>query len=174
MTSEQLGRVAVSYKSIALCVVIGITFAGCATVPTGPNVRVMPAAGKPFEVFQADNSVCMDFARQQIGKDPNALSREQALTGAVAGAALGAAAGALMGHGNTHAVASGAAVGGLLGTAVGASESQANSMTLQQRYDNAYQQCMYAKGNQVPGYTTPAYTPPPPLPSAPPPPPSAP
>jgi peptidoglycan hydrolase-like protein with peptidoglycan-binding domain len=41
-------------------------------------------------------------------------------------------------------------------------------MTIQQRYDVAYSQCMYSKGDQVPGFQpvvaepAPAYAPPPP------------
>src|SRR5216683_2894689 len=90
--------------------------------------------------------------------------------GADFGAAIGAAAGA---------PATGAAVGagaGLLGgTTVGAGNAYGASISVQRRYDIAYMQCMYAKGNQipVPGARQPAYTsaasPPPPPPSAPPP-----
>ena len=36
-------------------------------------------------------------------------------------------------------------------------------MNLQQRYDLAYSQCMYSRGNQVPGFQ-PSYAPPPPPP----------
>jgi hypothetical protein len=32
--------------------------AGCATVPTGPSVMVLPGSGKNFEQFQADDGVC--------------------------------------------------------------------------------------------------------------------
>jgi hypothetical protein len=44
-------------------------------------------------------------------------------------------------------------------------ESFEYEWSVQRRYDNAYMQCMYAKGNQVPGVTRPsrmAYPPPPP------------
>jgi len=54
----------------------------------------------------------------------------------------------------------------------------ASSYVMQQRYDNAYVQCMYAKGHQVPGRAsaTQAAPPAPPTrtPPAPPPPPPAP
>ena len=36
-------------------------------MPTGPNVMVLPGAGKPFELFQVDNAVCRDYAQGQIG-----------------------------------------------------------------------------------------------------------
>ena len=45
-----------------LLVVSLAAIAGCATIPAGPNVVVMPAAGKPFEVFVADDSLCRRFA----------------------------------------------------------------------------------------------------------------
>ncbi len=44
-----------------------LVLGGCATVPTGPSVMVLPAQGKPFEVFQADDAVCRQWAAQQIG-----------------------------------------------------------------------------------------------------------
>jgi hypothetical protein len=46
---------------------------------------------------------------------------------------------------------------------VGANAGYGASWTIQRRYDIAYQQCMYAKGNQIPGF--PAAYAPPPLPS---------
>jgi len=50
----------------------------------------------------------------------------------------------------------------------------APSFEVQRRYDNAYVQCMYAKGHQVPGRDLPARTPAPPAGSPPPPPPQTP
>ena len=87
------------------------------------------------------------------------------LLGAGLGAALGAAAG------NAGLGAAVGAGGGLLtGTALGARAGQTASYQVQNRYDNAYEQCMYAKGNQVPAGVAPrgagASLPPPP-PSAP-------
>jgi len=82
------------------------------------------------------------------------------------GVALGAGLGAAIGGGQGAAV--GAGTGALAGTAIGAGSTQQAQMSLQQRYDIAYTQCMYSRGNQVPGYQTAA---PPPPPSAPPPPP---
>ena len=157
------------YKK-AFCLALVFAFTGCATIPSGPNVRVMPAPGKPFDQFQADNALCMDFARAQIGKDPNTATGEQALSGAIIGGAMGAAAGALLG-GSGHAAATGAGVGALFGTAVGAGGASETHLTLQHRYDIAYQQCMYSKGNQVPGYSAQSYSPPPPPSSHTPPPP---
>lgn len=137
---------------------------GCATIPAGPNVRVMPAPGKPFDLFQMDNALCMDFARQSVGASPSDVSRNQALSGAVVGGALGAATGALLGQGHAGAVATGTGIGALFGAAVGAGSASDSNLTLQHRYDIAYQQCMYSKGNQVPGYAAQNHTPPPPPP----------
>ena len=35
-----------------------ILLSGCATMPTGPSVLVLPGTGKPFEQFQEDNAEC--------------------------------------------------------------------------------------------------------------------
>lgn len=138
--------------------------AGCATIPTGPSVAVMPGPGKPFDMFQQDNAICRQFAEQQIGVNPSQVAREQVITGAAAGAAVGAATGALMGGGREGPTESMAGAGMIVGTAAGANAAAASTMTLQRRYDIAYQQCMYAKGNLIPGYPAPRYAPPPPPP----------
>jgi hypothetical protein len=41
----------------------------------------------------------------------------------------------------------------LIGSAAGAGAAQRSSYTLQERYDMAYTQCMYAKGEKVPTAT---------------------
>jgi hypothetical protein len=43
-----------------------MSIGGCATVPTGPSVMVLPAQGKPFEAFQADDAVCRQSAAQFV------------------------------------------------------------------------------------------------------------
>lgn len=143
---------------------LAVALAGCASIPTGPSVAVMPGAGKPFDQFNADNAICKEFASQQIGANPNDVARNQVLTGAAAGAALGAASGALMGHGHDSPAGPMAGAGLIVGSAAGANAANESTMTLQRRYDIAYQQCMYAKGNQIPGYASPRYTAPPPPP----------
>ncbi len=146
---------------------LAATLAGCASIPTGPSVAVMPGPGKPFDMFQQDNAICRQFAEQQIGANPNQVAQEQVITGAAAGAAIGAASGALMSHGHGDATGSMAGAGLIVGSAAGANAAAASSMTLQRRYDIAYQQCMYAKGNLIPGYPAPRYAPPPPPPRRP-------
>jgi hypothetical protein len=90
----------------------------CTVLPTGPNVLVLPAVGKPLDVFQAEDGECQAYARQQLGVAP---------------------------------------------------EPAASTMLLQVRYDRAYIQCMYAKGNVVPGMGTPGASVAPPPSETPPP-----
>jgi hypothetical protein len=97
---------------------LGILSACTTVLPTGPNVLVMPAVGKPLDVFQAEDAECQAYARQQLG---------------------------------------------------GAPEQAASTMQLQVRYDRAYVQCMYAKGNVVPGMEAPGASAAPPSSGTPPP-----
>ena len=160
---------------IAACLLV----TGCATVPTGPSVLVLPGTAKNFEQFQADDAVCRQWALQQTGTTPNEAGATSTVTGAAVGTAVGAGLGAAIGAA-AGSPATGAAVGagaGLLGgTAVGAGNAYGSSGSVQRRYDIGYMQCMYAKGNQVPvpRGSQPAYrsavAPPPPPSDAPPPP----
>jgi hypothetical protein len=118
----------------------------CAQIPTGPSVAVMPPPGKPIEVFQAEDQACRTYSAQSAGADPNDAATKSVVESAVVGTALGAVAGAAFGgHAGT-----GAGVGLLAGTAVGAGQGADARHSVQQRYDIAYEQCMYAKGNQLP------------------------
>jgi hypothetical protein len=147
-------RTVLAYSTLA------VVLAGCATAPTGPRVAVMPAPGKPFEVFMAEDKLCRSYAEQSIGQTGNQAAAENFAGAAALGTAIGAAAGALSGgHGNTG---SGAAGGLVVGSMVGAGQSSSAASDAQRRYDIAYEQCMYAKGNQVPGEPQPRYYQPPP------------
>ena len=156
----------------------------CATIPNGPSVMAMPGTGKNFDQFRTDDSVCRQFALSQIGgATANDASIESGVKSAAVGTAVGALAGAAMGGHEGAAV--GAGMGLLAGSAAGASAGQYSGYDAQRRYDHAYVQCMYAKGQRVPvsgqmaparqAYAPPpqrnAYTPPPPPPGYPPPPP---
>ena len=142
--------------------------AGCAMQPVGPSVAVFPAPYKPFEVFQQDQYDCGHYASDQVaGLAQQANNR--AVGAAAIGTALGLAVGAATGDG--HAASFGAVTGGAIGGTIGASESERAGFSLQRRYDIAYAQCMYSKGNQVPGFQRSAAPPPPPGgPDGPPPP----
>jgi len=131
-----------------------LVLGGCATLPKGPSVMVLPPPGKPFEQFQAEDAICRQWAAQQIGQSPQETVNQNTATGAVAGTVIGAGLGAAIGSASGHAgagAAIGAASGLLLGTAAGADSAQVYGWEAQRRYDIAYQQCMYAKGNQIPG-----------------------
>lgn len=131
-----------------------LALSGCATMPTGPSVLVMPAPGKSIEHFQVEDMTCRQWAGQQVGVSAQDGVNKNTVAGAAAGTAIGAGAGALIGaaSGNTGAGAAiGAGSGLLVGTAAGAGAGQEYGMNAQQRYDYAYVQCMYTKGNQIPG-----------------------
>jgi hypothetical protein len=68
------------------------------------------------------------------------------------GAGLGAAVGGATGDAGAGA-AIGAAAGAGTGGAIAANGSSYDQMNIQQQYDNAFSQCMYAKGEMVPGFT---------------------
>jgi len=128
----------------------------CATMPTGPSVMSLPGTGKTFEEFRMDDAVCRQFAFEQIGgMTAQQAGQSSAVTSAVVGTVVGAAAGAAIGSvsGDMGAGAAiGAGSGLLFGSAVGSSYASASYYENQRRYDNAYIQCMYAKGNRVPVY----------------------
>jgi len=131
-----------------------LAVSGCATIPGGPSVLVLPGEGKTFEEFQTDDVVCKQWAQQQLGAQPQETVNRSTATGAVAGTVLGAGAGALIGAATGHpgaGAAIGAGSGLLLGTATGAGAGNTSGGEAQRRYDNSYIQCMYSKGNQVPG-----------------------
>ncbi len=146
--------------SIAAVLVLG----GCATVPTGPAVMVLPGYQKSFDQFRADEGDCRGYAQMAIGgPNANQPANDAAAANAVGAAALGAAAGAILGSVTGHAgngAAIGAGTGLLFGSAASANTSGFSSYQLQRQYDVAYLQCMYARGNQVPGQV--AYRGPPP------------
>lgn len=125
---------------------------GCATVPPGPSVLVLPAPGKSFEEFQVEDMDCKRWASQQSGLSPQEAVNQNTASGAVVGTVLGAGLGAAIGavSGNPEMGAAVGAGSGLLGgTLSGINAGQGYAWEAQRRYDIAYQQCMYARGNQV-------------------------
>jgi uncharacterized protein YcfJ len=145
---------------------------------------VLPGSGQTFERFRADDLDCRQYAHLQIGgKTASDAARESVVTSAAVGTAVGAVAGAAIG-GSGQAAAVGAGVGMLGGSVVGSDAARASGYGSQNQYDNAYIQCMYAKGHRVPvpsnvNYSAPVRAkdvgiPPPPPGAPPPPPPSSP
>jgi hypothetical protein len=112
-------------------------------------MMAMPGTGKSFDQFRFDDGSCRQFALEQIGgKTANQAANESLANSVVAGAAIGALAGAAVNGGTGAGV--GAATGLVVGSAAGANQANASSYGTQVRYDNAYIQCMYAKGHRVP------------------------
>jgi hypothetical protein len=157
--------------------------AGCATPPpSGPGVMVLPGSAKTFDQFRFDDNECRQYATAQIGgTTTEKAANDAAVKNAVVGTAIGAAAGGLIGGSSGAGVGAGIGLAG--GALSGTGASQAAGYTLQQRYDIGYQQCMYAKGHQIPmaasryapraSYQRQATPPPPPPAGTPPPPPPA-
>jgi hypothetical protein len=136
-----------------------VLLAGCAMDPRGPSVRAFPPPYKPFQVFQDDQAMCEDYAHNQIAGDAEAVNN-RAVGSAAIGTALGLALGAATGSGRAATV--GAVGGAAVGGTIGANQSDRANFSLQRRYDIAYAQCMYAKGNEVPGFRRGEAPPPPP------------
>jgi hypothetical protein len=166
---------AVSAMAAALAVL-----QGCAVTPAGPSVLVLPGSQKSQAQFQADLTGCLQQAEAQVAPSVAAANNQAAAT-AVVGTAIGAAIGALLGYGSyggyggygggghyaNQGAAWGAGAGLMYGSVLGGSGSQAANAGLQQRYDNAFAQCMLLRGNQSPGLMSdrralPALPPPPP------------
>jgi hypothetical protein len=99
-------------------------------------------------VFVAEDRLCRDYAAQSIGISPAAASGQDIAAGALVGTAIGAAAGAAIG--GHRGAATGAGIGLAGGALTGAGQGYRSAYELQWRYDLAYEQCMYAKGNQLP------------------------
>ena len=158
-----------SWKQVSLLFLAVVALSACATIPKGPSVMVLPGPGKPFEAFQADDAVCRQWAAQQVGTSPRKTANKTLVSGAAIGTILGAGLGAAIGAASCSpgiGAAIGAASGLLAGTAVATGPAYAAGYSVQRRYDNAYLQCMYSKGDQIPGLVRPSRRtlPPPPPP----------
>ena len=138
----------------ALGVVSVLALSACAvTPPQGPSVMALPAQGKSFELFQQDDASCRGFATQRTGgASPVEAANNSTIGSAALGTALGAGVGAALGSVG-GAMGAGAAIGGatglFAGSAVGAGNAQVAGGNAQARYDTAYTQCMYSRGNTV-------------------------
>ena len=163
--------IAMRLPSLATVLSATLFLGACVSVPEGPSVMALPGTGKSFDEFRYDDVDCRNYASVQIGgTSPSDAANASTAKGAVVGTAVGAAAGAALG--GSSGAAFGAGSGLLVGSAVGASAGDTSYYGLQQRYDHAYVQCMYAKGHKVPvsGHLTsapppgPSYAPPPPPP----------
>ena len=128
----------------------------CATIPNGPSAMALPGSGKSFEEFRVDDAICRQYAFEQVGgASGQQAAQNSAVSSAVVGTIVGAAAGAAIGSA-TGDMGAGAAIGGgtglLFGSTAGSGYAYSSYYEAQHRYDNAYLQCMYAKGNRIPVY----------------------
>jgi hypothetical protein len=53
-------------RGLRLLLGVLLLLPACATLPTGPNVLVLPGAGTSLEAFQRDDRECQDYAAQQL------------------------------------------------------------------------------------------------------------
>ena len=141
-------------RGISLCVLVAAgALAGCVHMPVGPSVMALPGGDKSFEEFRYDDAVCRDYAEYQTGVSPSRAANDSAVGTAAVGTVVGAATGAALGAGPgapAMGAAGGGGSGGVGGALIGADNAESARWTVQRRYDMAYIQCMYAKGNQVP------------------------
>ena len=139
-------------RRILLMAVVLTLAAGSASAQMGPTVPVGPAPNKPFDEFQQDNYLCRSYADQQVA-GLEQRETNQVVGGAVVGTVLGAGLGAAIGGGRGAAI--GAGTGAVVGTVGGSAQAQQTQAYAQRRYDTAFGQCMYARGDQVAGYPPP-------------------
>lgn len=134
------------YSLAALTVLL---LAGCVSVPTGPRVMALPGSGKSFEQFRRDDAECRQYALNQVGgAGANQSAVNAGVTSAAVGTVVGAVAGAAIGGHEGAGI--GAGSGLLVGSMAGTGAAQSSAYGTQRNYDNAYIQCMYAKGERVP------------------------
>ncbi|MFZ9264067.1 MAG: hypothetical protein ACO222_02775, partial [Polynucleobacter sp.] len=119
---------------ISALAVATILMVGCATTPVGPSLTVMPAPGKPFDVFKNDDKECRDYAQNSLNTTADEIAAKNTAKTAIVGAALGAVAGAVANGGSSKNVGTGAAVGLLGGAAMGATGGNDASKEVQRRY----------------------------------------
>lgn len=140
-----------AFKTVLISSISIGLLSACVSAPTGPTITIMPREGKSFEEFKKEDEECRSFAAQAV-KDGNTAALKEGAISAATGAAIGAAAGALYQGGSSRNVGTGAAIGMVGGAAVGAMGASSKEAQAQTQYNTAYQQCMYTKGNQVPGF----------------------
>lgn len=126
-----------------------LLLAACISMPDGPSIMALPGNGKNFDQFRHDDYACRHYAQEQTGgATAKGAAANSGFNSAAIGAALGAIAGVAFGGGQGAAI--GAGTGVLAGGLVGSDNARTSGLINQQRYDQGYIQCMYAKGHHVP------------------------
>ena len=137
----------------AVCALF-LLLSGMVVMPVAADTLVLPGPNKTFEQFQADDAVCRQWAAQRTGQHPQEAATGRTIQGSILGTFLGAGLGAAIGAASGDpgiGAAIGAGSGLLLGTVSGAEAGRQAGYEVQNQFDIAYQQCMYPKGNQIPG-----------------------
>jgi hypothetical protein len=49
---------------------------GCTTLPTGPDVLVLPGTGRSFEQFSSDDATCESYAGSQVGSQSSGSTEQ--------------------------------------------------------------------------------------------------
>ena len=126
-----------------------LLLAACTVMPEGPSAMVLPGTGKSLEQFRGDDLQCRGYAQGQLGgSSAQQAGVDTGVRSAARGTERGAAAGAASDGG--HGAGVGAGTGLLFGALAGTGAADTSSYGMQRRYDNAYQQCMYASGHKIP------------------------
>lgn len=155
-------------KPSKILLIVPLAFlTACVHMPSGPRIAVMPPPGKPLEVFNVEDRDCRAYAHNALGANPSDLGSQQMAGSAIAGTIIGASVGTLISGGRAWGTQHGAGMGLMMGTSIGANQGQYTANDAQRRYDIAYSQCMYSKGNLLPGMRASNALPPPPRSAAP-------
>lgn len=156
-----------------LLLALPFALGACVSMPSGPSVLVMPGTAMSFEQFRQDDAQCRLYAADQTGLSAEGAADNAAVRSAAVGATIGAVAGAAID--GRHGAGVGAGTGLIVGGLHGAGTAQVSGYEVQRRYDNAFIQCMYARGHRVPvsGHYSPERQSAPAAPQYPPPPPPA-
>jgi hypothetical protein len=130
-----------------------LALGACVTPPpSGPSFTALPADGKTFDRFSAEDSYCRQAALSRSGYS-NSSGANATLGGATVGTLVGAAGGALIGAAAGNAgigAAAGAGAGLLAGSSIGASNGNLDAAEVQHNYDSTYAACIASYGNKVP------------------------
>jgi hypothetical protein len=120
--------------------------AGCDTMPEGPTVSAFQGADRNLDEFRTDDTDCKQFSQAQVGGAASASAgRANVVPSEMRGTAVCRAMGAVVG--GRGSAASGSMAGSLID---GLEAAQFAGNGLQRRYNCAYVQCMYMKGDKIP------------------------
>lgn len=71
------GKSKITYQTRYLLFLFPLALAACSSMPSGPNVMVLPGKGVSFEQFRADDLLCRQYAASQTGTNSNDAAFKQ-------------------------------------------------------------------------------------------------